>query len=98
MVSCERIKLQSIIDHISNMIDLQNIYKSGFIARLNAATLYLTDQRESIDLGGACTQLDAFTYTIISIAQAHRISSQTAFELSEGLPYSAEVIKSKLGC
>jgi hypothetical protein len=52
--------------------------------------LYLTDQNESNDLLGACTQIEAFVQTVNSNAHNDRIPLQTTDALIEPLPYSAK--------
>ncbi|MFZ0327945.1 MAG: hypothetical protein WBP64_20745 [Nitrososphaeraceae archaeon] len=45
-----------------------------------------------------CTQLDGFIRTANGFARAGNISTQQANQIIQTLPYSAQAIKTSLGC
>jgi YVTN family beta-propeller protein len=82
---------------IVNAMQLSSDIKSGLNSRLSAASVYLSDNNPSNDIG-ACSQLNAFISLVNQYSANGRISVQQASLLTQGLPYSAQEIKAVLGC
>ncbi len=71
--------------------------KSSLVAKLGSALTFLTDNSPNNDKG-ACTQLDGFITAVNTYASTGRLTPQQASELLHTLPYSAQEIKTAIGC
>jgi hypothetical protein len=82
---------------VNGMQGVSSSSKASLNARLDGALKYLTDSSTSNDRG-ACTQLDGFIRTANGFARAGNISTQQTNQIVQTLPYSAQAIKTSIGC
>ncbi|MGI0042719.1 MAG: sialidase family protein, partial [Nitrososphaeraceae archaeon] len=89
--------VQELKSFVSSMPDVSSGTKASLNAKLDGALRYLSDGSPTNDRG-ACSYLDGFIRTANAYARAGYISTQQANQIIQTLPYSAEAIKTSLGC
>ena len=82
---------------VSGLQDVSSSTKGVLNARLDAALAYLTDGNTANDRG-ACTLLDGFIRAANTYEGADKLSTQQAQQIIQTLPYSAQAIRTSLGC